>query len=306
MVSKILVISLLIGGGLILNPTRPLNWMPIFESPISGHLLKAGAAAMVPVLFTYSGWPSAGFVSGEVRDPRRNMPLATVLGVAGVVVLYCLVTLVDVRVLGVAQLSKTSAPASAVMRVVLGEKGAAIIAVGIMISALGYISQATLTAPRVYYAMAQDGLFFKSLVWLPRKTRVPVLAILLQGACSIVIAFSGRYDQILNYVMSVEFVFLFLTGVSLFIFRGRTAMAAREGVIGPTPEAAYEMPGHPLTTLFFMTVCGLSALNMFYTNLINSLIGWGIVLVGIPVYFLWQWRNSRVQESALRKVTPSS
>ena len=144
-----------------------------------------------------------------------------------------------------------------------------------MLGALGYISQAALTSPHIYYAMAKDGLFFKSLAWLPEKTRVPVVAILLQGALAIGIGFSGRYDQILTYVMSGEFIFFVLTGISIFIFRARST------------GHEYEMPGHPYTTIFFILVGAVVAVMMFFANLINSLIGMGIIAAGIPAYFFF-------------------
>lgn len=298
MLSKIAVIVALTGSGLILSHVAPINWTPALDRTGAGNFLTAIGAAMIPVLFTYSGWQAAGFVSGEVRNPRRNMPLATVLGVAGVIVLYCLVTLVDVWVLGPERLAHSNAPASAVMRIVLGESGGTFIALGIMIAALGYIAQAALTAPRVYYAMARDKVFFKSLAWLPDKTRAPVLAILLQGVCAIAIALSGRYDQVLTYVMSVEFIFFCLTGASIFVFRHRTAVGIRKGSADAINELQYEMPGHPLTTLLFILVCGAVSVNMFRIYPINTFLGLGIMLAGIPVYLFWRERNKREQKQA--------
>src|SRR5207245_9505657 len=114
-------------------------------------------------------------------------------------------------------------PASEVMRLVLGDAGAALISVGIAISALGFLSQATLTSPRVYFAMAADGLFFKSVAWVHPRTRVPVVAILLQGFFAIVIAVSGTFAQIVNYIMSVEMTSCSLTALRLFVIRRRDA-----------------------------------------------------------------------------------
>ena len=107
------------------------------------------------------------------------------------------------------------------MRQVAGELGAAFIAVAIAISTLGFLSQGILTAPRVYYAMARDGLFFARVGWLHPGTRVPVVAIVLQGLLAAIIALSGRYEQILNYLVSVDFISFGLTGLSLFVYRAR-------------------------------------------------------------------------------------
>jgi APA family basic amino acid/polyamine antiporter len=278
MVLKILAILLLIGCGFLFvagpvpgdGPAAAGDW----------QLLTAFAAAMVPVLFAYGGSHTTTFMAGEVRDPRRDLPRGLVLGVLGVVALYVAVNLVCLRALGVAELAVTPSPASEVMRRALGAPGATLISVGIAISAVGFLSQATLTSPRVYYAMARDGLFFQAIAWVHPRTRAPVVAILLQGAFAMVIALSGTFYQIVNYVMSVEMVFLALTGLSLFVFRRRDAAAA-----GADRCA---LPGHPATTLLFAVVNVALVLNLFYTNPRNSATGLGIALAGLPVYFCWR------------------
>ena len=116
--------------------------------------------ALTPVMFAYGGWQTASFVAAEMRDPRRDLARGLLMGVIGVVVLYTAVTFTCVAVLGPAGLAETRAPASAVMRLALGETGANLIALGVAISALGFLSQGMLTTPRVYFAMAEDRLFF--------------------------------------------------------------------------------------------------------------------------------------------------
>src|SRR5207253_5365576 len=155
------------------------------------------AAAMVPVLFAYGGWQTASFVAGEMRDPQRDLPRGLLIGVVGVIVLYLTVTFVCLRVLGVDGLAATATPASEIMRRALGDRGARLIALGIAISTVGFLSQSILTAPRVYYAMARDGVFFRAIGTLDARTRVPVAAIVLQGVWAAVIAMTGKYDQIL-------------------------------------------------------------------------------------------------------------
>src|ERR671920_1900285 len=135
-------------------------------------------------------------------------------------------------------LADTTTPASAVMRAALGGRGPTFIALGIAVSTLGFLSQSMLTAPRVYFAMAEDGLFFRGVGRLSERTRAPVVAIALQGALAAVIAFWGRYEQILNYVVSVDFIWFGLTALSLFVFR-RRAMGESSG---------FRVPGHPFTT----------------------------------------------------------
>src|SRR5258708_4158259 len=182
--------------------------------------LTAFGAALIPVQFAYGGWQTSCFVAGEMRDPQKNLPRGLMFGVLGVIAVYLSVNFVCVHALGPLGLAETRTPASAVMRLALGESGARIIAVGIAVSTVGFLSQSMLTAPRVYFAMAEDGLFFSSLAKLNRA-RVPAFAIALQGALAIVITLSGRYEQILNYVISVDVIFFALTAATVFVFRRR-------------------------------------------------------------------------------------
>jgi len=187
-----------------------------------------------------------------------------------------------VRVLGPIGLAETHTPASAVMRAALGDRGAFWIAVGIAVSTLGFLSQGILTAPRVYYAMARDGLFFKSVGWLSPKTGAPVVAIVLQGIAATIIALSGRYEQILNYVVSIDFISFALTAASLFVFR------RRDKTVPADDEAKlYRVPGHPFTTALFVLTCASIVASTIITYPTNSVFGFVILAAGIPVYLYW-------------------
>ena len=261
----------------------------ISDRPVSFGLLTAMGAALVPVLFSYGGWQTANFVAEEIREPRKNLPRALVIGVLGVIVLYLSVNFVCVYVLGSTGLAQTMTPASAVMRAALGSKGAALIAVGITISALGFLSQSILTAPRVYFAMAEDGLFFRWVGWLDPRRRVPVIAIALQGVAAIIIALSGRYDQILSYVVSMDFLFFGLTATCIFVFR----RAGSAQWATPEPRRVTRMPGHPVTTFIFVATCWLVVINTIFTYPRNTVVGFGILFAGIPVYFLWSRQKKK-------------
>jgi APA family basic amino acid/polyamine antiporter len=280
MVIKIFAIALLVFAGGLLVRGPQLAWHPVFDQPLSGGLFSEVGAAMVPVLFAYGGWQTACFVAGELKQPRRDLPRALVLGVIGVAALYISVNFICVRALGVNALAETHTPASAVMRLALGQKGATLIALGIAVSTLGFLSQSVLTAPRVYFAMAEDGVFFRQLAWVHPKTRVPVVAITLQSIWTVVILLSGRYEQILNYVTAMDYTFFTLTASCLFLLRKR----------GPAP--GFSMPGHPWTTALFCISCGSVVLNTFYRYPGNTLIGLAILATGVPVYYIWR-RTSR-------------
>jgi APA family basic amino acid/polyamine antiporter len=157
MVLKIGAIGLLVVCGVMFAPTAG----PSSTATATGGTTSFGAA-LVPVLFAYGGWQTASFMAGELRSPRRDLPLGLLIGVVGVVTLYLLVNVVCLRVLGLDGLAATRTPASDVMRVSLGDAGATVIAAGIAISTLGFLSQNLLTGPRVYFAMAEDGVFFRA------------------------------------------------------------------------------------------------------------------------------------------------
>ena len=242
--------------------------------------IAALAAAMVPVLFAYGGWQTASFVSGEMRAPRRDLPRALLVGVLGVVVLYVAVNVVCLRVLGPAGLAATSTPASEVMRRVLGTTGARLIATGIAVSTVGFLSQGMLTAPRVYFAMARDGVFFRAVARVSARSRAPVVAIAVQGIWASVIALSGRYEQILNYVVALDAVFFGLTGAALIVLRKRA----------PRTDGGFRMPGHPWTTAIFVGAFWALALNTIARNPRSAGIGVLILLAGVPAYFFWRRR----------------
>ncbi|HEX8842304.1 MAG TPA: amino acid permease [Sphingomicrobium sp.] len=279
MVLKILAILALVAAGLWFAPASAAP--PAAAEAGSLSTIAAIGAAMTPVMFSYGGWQTSGFCAGEMRDPGRDLARGLLLGVAGVILLYTAVAFVCVMVLGSQRLAASTTPASDVMRLALGEGGATFIALGIAISTLGFLSQGMLTAPRVYFAMAEDGLFFRGVARVSARTRVPVVAIVLQGVAAAVIALSGTFGQILSYVVSVDFIFFGLTGAALFVFRRRD---------GGRP-VAFKAPLHPLTTGLFVAACALTVIATVWNNLTNSLIGYAILLAGVPACLYWQRKN---------------
>ncbi len=277
-IAGMVVLGLLLGGGRI----HPL---PLLDQPVSFGLIAAIGAAMTPVAFAYGGWQTASFVAEEMRDSRRDLSRGLLLGVSGVVALYLAANFVCVKVLGPAGLAATKTPATAVMRAAMGDSGALWIAVGIAVSTLGFLSQGILTAPRVYYAMARDGLFFESVGRLSERTAVPALAIVLQGLAATAIALIGKYEQILNYEVSVDFILFASVGMALFVLR------RREG--GTVSEGIYRVPGHPYTTGLFALSCVAIVASTVWSSPENSAIGLGILLTGIPVYWYWSRRARR-------------
>jgi basic amino acid/polyamine antiporter, APA family len=277
MLLKIAAIAVLVIFGFALGGNS-LKSEPSVGQPVSFGLLKDIGSAMVPIAFAYGGWQTATFVAGEMRDARRDLSRGLLMGVAGVVALYLAVNFVCLRVLGPAGLDATTTPASDVMRAALGTRGAQWIAIGITVSTLGFLSQSMLTAPRVYYAMARDGLFFASVGKLSRRSQAPVVAIILQGLAAIVIACSGTYGEILNFSVTVDFIFFGMTAASLFVMRRHK--------IG-SETAIYRTPGHPFTTILFVLSCVGIVGSAIVASPANSAIALGIMLAALPVYYCW-------------------
>jgi APA family basic amino acid/polyamine antiporter len=249
---------------------------PAPPAPAGASSLADLGAALIPVLFAYGGWQTACFVAGEMKDPRRDLPRALLAGVLGVIALYSLVAFVCLRTLGPAGLAATGAPALDVMTRALGPSGGAAISAGIAVSTLGFLSQSILTAPRVYFAMAEDGLFFRTVSRVSERTRVPAVAIALQGGVTVALALLGTYEAILRYVVAIDFLFFALTAGCLFVF-------GRE-------KRAHAMPGHPVTTLAFIAVCAAVVVATFVADPLHSLAGLGLTLAGVPAYLVWRRR----------------
>jgi basic amino acid/polyamine antiporter, APA family len=270
--AALVILGFALGGG-------SLKSRPLLGQPASFGLLKDIGSAMVPIAFAYGGWQTATFIAGEMRDARRDLSRGLLLGVAGVVALYLAVNLACLRVLGPAGLDATTTPASDVMRIALGERGAQWIAAGIAISTLGFLSQSMLTGPRVYYAMARDGLFFESVGKLSPRSGAPVIAIVLQGLATIVIACSGTYGEILNFAITVDFIFFGVTAASLFVLRRRQMGSG---------SAIYRVPGHPFTTILFVLSCAGIVGSAIVASPANSAIALCIMLAALPVYYYWK------------------
>jgi APA family basic amino acid/polyamine antiporter len=280
MILKLAAIAVLVVLGLALATPASNSTAPLVHASTTWQAIIAFGAALIPTQFAYGGWQTACFVAGEVREPRKNLPRGLMLGVLGVIVVYLSVNYVCVHVLGAEALSQTKTPATAVMRLALGNNGARFIAAGIAISTIGFLSQSMLTAPRVYFAMAEDKLFFKQLASLNRA-RVPAFAIALQGGLAIVIALvASKYEQILNYVVSIDVIFFALSAACVFVFRRRR----------PSSADVFRIPGHPFTTLFFIAACGVITFSLLYKFPLNSGISFGIMLLGVPAYFVWALR----------------
>ncbi|MES2124197.1 MAG: amino acid permease [Gemmatimonadota bacterium] len=245
----------------------------------SGIVLTLGAA-LVPVLFAFGGWQQTNFVAEEMVAPERDLPRALVIGVLVVVAAYLLVNVAYLRSLGIFGLAGSSAPAAETMGAIAGEAGRRLIAAGIVASTFGFLNLVILVSPRVYQAMAKDGLFFASFARLHPTWRTPVAAIVLQGVWAIGLLFSKRYGELLDYVVFGDWIFFGLTAASLFVLRKRDG--------GVAVKAA--TPLHPVSTLLFIAAAVYVVIGSVASNPHNAIRGALLLLLGIPVFLYWRGR----------------
>jgi basic amino acid/polyamine antiporter, APA family len=296
MILRILAIAMVVAAGIwiVLRPAAapPLAWHPLLDRPLSFDLLTVFGATMVPVMFAYGGWQTSNFIAAEVRDARRNMPRALLLGVLGVILLYVSVNFIYVRALGPVGLALTKTPASEVMRRALGGVGSAMIAIAVAMSTFGFLSNAMLTYPRVYFAMAEDKIFPRVFAHIGSRTRVPMWSIALQGALTTTVALLGTYEQILSYVIVMDWLFFGLSASCLFVFRRRDRLARANSPSASAAPVGYRVPGHPWTTGLFVAAAWLIVLNTIFKFPRDSAVAVCILFLGVPAFFLLRRRGN--------------
>jgi len=279
-VLKLAALTALIVAGL-------ASGLPAVSASPSAHPAAFGAA-LVPILFTYGGWQQTNFIAEEMVSPERDLPRALILGVAVVVTVYLLANFAYLRVLGAAGLAASTAPAADLMRSVLGPAGGTVIAAGVAASTFGFLNLVILVTPRVFQAMAADGAFFPQLARLHPVHRTPAAAIVLQAAWASVLALSGSFGQLVDYVAFADWIFFGLTVAGLFVYRTRDRKA---GIAAP--PGAFRTPGYPWTPALFVMAAVFVVASSVAANPRNALIGTLLLALGVPVYWYWKSYTAR-------------
>ena len=243
----------------------------------------AFGSALVAVLFAYGGWQNANYVAEEIQNPRRNLPISLLAGTLTVLVVYVLVNTVFLRALGLEGLADTTTPASSAAAIMFGSLGDQFVTASIAISTFGFLNLAILAPTRVYYAMAADRLFVPALAQLHPRFRTPWLAIIVQAAWSCVLALTGRYEQLLNYVVFADWIFFGLTVATVFVFRHIVPVPTR-------PPGSFLTPGYPVVPFAFCVVAVAVVLSVVYADPISASRGALLLAAGVPVYF-WYARK---------------
>jgi basic amino acid/polyamine antiporter, APA family len=280
--TKTLALGVLIVGAFLVTRSSGLVFEPATPAGLSGFpLVSAFFAGLVPAMFAYGGWQNLNFVAEEVKEPERNLPRAILIGVACVIVVYVGVNVAYVHVLGAPGLAATQTPAADLAERLMGEAGAKAVSLLIVVSTFGFLNLSLLSAPRVYYAMAADGLFFRSLARLSPRFHAPTAAILLQGVLAGAFALTSGYERLLDFAVFADWIFFALAGVALIVFRRTRPDAARP----------YPTPAYPLVPILFTLAGAGIVINQFYANPWNALAASGVLALGVPVYLFWSWRR---------------
>ncbi len=244
----------------------------------TGGLVGNFGAALVLSLWAYKGWEAVTFSSGEIRNPQRNLPLGLLAGTAVVVLLYVSTNLAYLYVFPAAEIAKSSRIAADAMDAAIGPIGASLIAGVILCSITGAANGNVLTAPRVFFAMARDGLFFRKFAELHPRLLTPHVSILATGAWAAILSVSGTFEQLATYVVFGQWIFFGLTVASVLVLR-------RERPDLPRP---YRTWGYPVTPVVFILASLYISVTTLVTQPVNALAGLAIIAAGVPAYVYWR------------------
>jgi APA family basic amino acid/polyamine antiporter len=248
--------------------------------------IRLTGVAMVGALFSSDAWNNVTFTAGEIRNPKRDLPLSLALGVGSVSLLYLLCNLVYLGALPLAAIQNAPEDrvATAVIAQILGSSATQIMAAAVMVSTFGCVNGLVMAGARVYYAMAEDGLFFRAVRHVDPVHRTPVRSLWIQCLWACALTLSGRYSDLLDYVIFAVLLFYILTIAGLFVLR-RTR---------PEMERPYKAIGYPVLPLIYIAAAGLIEVLLLAYKPNYTWPGLIVVLLGVPVYYWWRGGTNEV------------
>ncbi len=261
------------------------NFHPLFPpGPGFPAVLKPLGLALVAVFWTYDGWYAVNCTAEEIRDPGRTIPRGLTLGVLCVTAIYVSINLVYLLALPLGEISGVVRVGEKAASALFGAGGAALFSALVMVSVFGCLNANILFGPRVFYAMARDGHFFKAMGRLGRKSRVPTGALWGQAAWTAVLCLSGTYESLYEYMVFALLLFFAATGAAVFVLRRRSPEAVRP----------YRAWGYPVVPLVFIAMSLAVFASIVVSQPVKSLAGLGLLLAGVPVYAVWKRRGDGV------------
>jgi len=275
--------AILLMSVLLLAKGDGLATASLVPSTMNVSLIAAMGAAMISVLWAYEGWHYVTFSAGEVIEPQRNFARGIIVGTAALIVIYVLANLAYVAALGTARGAQSPRIAADAVSAIFGSGAGKLIAVAILISMFSAANATALTATRVYYAMSRDGVFFKKMADVHPRWNTPAFAIVMSSIWSAVLAATGRFDELLTYVVFAGWIFYGLGAGAVFYYRRREPHAVRP----------FRVPGYPVTPVLFMLASGVVVVNTAFVSPVEAIKGVGLILLGAPAYWFWRWRRGR-------------
>src|SRR5687768_17489825 len=277
-VSAILIMSatlLLLGRGV------SGNGATLLTTEIGASVASGFGLAMIGVLWAYEGWQYVTFSAGETLNAQRNFPRALVIGSTALIGIYLLANVAYIAALGPTNAAQTDSVAATAVTAVVGPGAAKLVALAILISIFSAANGVALTAPRVYYAMARDGLFFQRLAEVHPRFHTPAFAVLAGSVWAAALAVTGTFEQLFTYVVFSGWIFYALGAASIFSYRRRS----------PKTTSVYRVPGYPWTPLLFILAAATLVINTIATQPVRAAVGLGIVVLGAPAYLIWRSRE---------------
>jgi APA family basic amino acid/polyamine antiporter len=244
----------------------------------AGFSVSHFGVAMISCVLAYDGWVALSFVAGEVKNPKRNLLLALALGLGLAVGIYVLANVAYLRVLSVAEIAATGRVGALAAERAMGPWGGSFVSLTILMSIIGAINGWAMTAPRIYFAQAQDGLFFRRFAEIHPRYQTPGFSILVFGAWSALLALTGTYENLASYAMFAAWIFYGLTSMGVLVLRRKF----------PDRPRPYRMTGYPVTLFLFVAVALGFVINTFIATPGPAIVGTLLIAAGVPAYFFWK------------------
>jgi len=262
---------------------NPGHFVEPAPAAFSWDLVAGFGVAVVAVLWAYKGWEAASYSAGETRRPERNLPLGIFVGMAAIMVIYIIANLAYLYVFPAGEIARSDRIASDAMNLAIGPLGASIVAGIILLSITGAANQVLLTSPRVYFAMARDGLFFRKIAGVHPRFLTPHVAIVAMGGWSVLLSLSGTFEELFTYVIFGQWLFFGLTAGAVFVLRRK-----RPGLVRP-----YRTFGYPLTPAVFIAAALFISINTLIHQFFHAMAGLLIIALGLPAYAYWRRQAAR-------------
>jgi len=285
-VGAILVMSVMliaVGHGFAQTPNVwPAQW--------NGSLFAGVGLAMIGVLWAYEGWQYVTFSAGETKDPQRVFPLGIAAGTAAIIGIYVLANIGYIAALGADGAMKSERIAAESMALAFGPAAGKLIAATILVSMFSAANGITLTAPRLYYSMSRDGVFFARLAEVHPRFKTPAIAIVTSSVWAMVLAATGTFQSLLTYVVFVGWIFYAFGAIAIFVYRRREPNLARP----------FRTPGYPVTPILFVLSAAAIVINTIVTQPRNVIFALGLMVLGVPAYYMWRSRLAKAPADALK------